>query len=206
MPKNHRYPAGIAVLRRETGPVVLINGRRLRLNQTLTALLACLVDDLGCVIPYERLCSVIGHKSTRFPDRHVLRQYIRSLRGVLVTHKAPYVIAVVDDFGYGLCEIAVSAGRASTRGHGTAEIDLPELGRTVRRLRTAAGLTQTALAKRFGDRAYLSDLEKGLRNPTALTLGRLARRVPPENSLRADSGHRAESVQHPMRCLPFSNC
>jgi DNA-binding XRE family transcriptional regulator len=176
MPKNHTHPAAVAVLRKETGPVVFINGERPRLNQTLTALLACLVDDLGRVVPYKRLCSVIGHKSERGSDRHVLRQYIRSLRDLLVTHKAPYVIAIVDEFGYGLCEIAKNARGASTRGNGTAEIDLPKLGRSVRRLRTAAGLTQTALGKRFGiDRAYLSDLEKGLRNPTALTLGRLAR-------------------------------
>jgi DNA-binding XRE family transcriptional regulator len=52
---------------------------------------------------------------------------------------------------------------------------LPELGRNLRRVRTAAGLTQTALAKRSGiDRSYVSGLEAGQRNPTALTLKRLA--------------------------------
>jgi transcriptional regulator with XRE-family HTH domain len=43
-------------------------------------------------------------------------------------------------------------------------------------VRTAAGLTQTALAKRSGiNRSYLSDLEAGQRNPTAVTLQRLAK-------------------------------
>jgi transcriptional regulator with XRE-family HTH domain len=45
------------------------------------------------------------------------------------------------------------------------------VGRNVRRLRIAAGLSQAALAERMGvDRAYLSGLELGQRNPTILTL------------------------------------
>jgi transcriptional regulator with XRE-family HTH domain len=45
------------------------------------------------------------------------------------------------------------------------------VGRNVRRLRIAAGLTQAALAERMGvDRAYVSGLELGQRNPTILTL------------------------------------
>jgi transcriptional regulator with XRE-family HTH domain len=45
------------------------------------------------------------------------------------------------------------------------------VGRNVRRLRTAAGLSQAALAERMGvDRAYVSGLELGERNPTILTL------------------------------------
>ena len=125
------------------------------------------------MIPYKRLCSAIGHKSASWSDRHVLRQYIRGLRGILVTHKAPYVIALVHEIGYGLCEIAESPRRASTSrrsGH------LPELGRNLQRLRTAAGLTQNALAKRSGvNRASLSRMESGQQSPTAVTLGRLAR-------------------------------
>jgi hypothetical protein len=115
--EDHGSPTGIAVLRRETGRVVLLNRQRvhMRRNQTLAPLLACLADDLGCVIPYKRLCSAIGHKSARGPDLHVLRQYIRSLRGMLVAHKAPYVIAVVDNVGYGLCKITENARRASSR-------------------------------------------------------------------------------------------
>jgi transcriptional regulator with XRE-family HTH domain len=45
------------------------------------------------------------------------------------------------------------------------------VGRNVRRLRLAAGLTQAALAERMGvDRAYVSGLELGQRNPTVVTL------------------------------------
>jgi transcriptional regulator with XRE-family HTH domain len=45
------------------------------------------------------------------------------------------------------------------------------VGRNVKRLRLAAGLTQAALAERMGvDRAYVSGLELGQRNPTIVTL------------------------------------
>jgi len=41
----------------------------------------------------------------------------------------------------------------------------------VRRLRTTAGLTQAKLAEKMGvDRAYVSALELGERNPTIITL------------------------------------
>jgi transcriptional regulator with XRE-family HTH domain len=45
------------------------------------------------------------------------------------------------------------------------------VGKNVRRLRTAAGLSQAELAERMGvDRAYVSGLELGQRNPTIVTL------------------------------------
>jgi transcriptional regulator with XRE-family HTH domain len=50
------------------------------------------------------------------------------------------------------------------------------VGRNVRRLRIAAGLSQAELAERMGvDRAYVSGLELGQRNPTVLTLWHIAR-------------------------------
>jgi transcriptional regulator with XRE-family HTH domain len=49
------------------------------------------------------------------------------------------------------------------------------VGREVRRLRLGAGLTQAALAERMGvDRAYVSGLELGQRNPTVVTLWHIA--------------------------------
>jgi len=45
------------------------------------------------------------------------------------------------------------------------------VGRNVRRVRLAAGLSQAKLAERMGvDRAYVSGLESGQRNPTVVTL------------------------------------
>ena len=49
------------------------------------------------------------------------------------------------------------------------------VGRNVKRLRLAAGLSQAELAERMGvDRAYVSGLELGQRNPTILTLWHVA--------------------------------
>jgi transcriptional regulator with XRE-family HTH domain len=49
------------------------------------------------------------------------------------------------------------------------------VGRNVRQLRRAAGLSQAGLAERMGvDRAYLSGLELGERNPTVVTLWHVA--------------------------------
>jgi len=61
-----------------------------------------------------------------------------------------------------------------------------QFGKTVRRLRDAAGLSQEELAFRAGmKRSYLSDLERGTRNPTIRALGRLAEalEVPPSRLL-----------------------
>ncbi len=45
------------------------------------------------------------------------------------------------------------------------------VGQNVKRLRIAAGLSQAELAERMGvDRAYVSGLELGQRNPTIVTL------------------------------------
>ena len=174
MPKKPRpSPPGLEILRAGTGELLLlINGRRVQGNETMVALLARLFDNLGTVVPYEDLCLLIGHKSANSAATHVLRQYTAWLRGVLIANKAPYVITVACDVGYGLCKMGGEPRRISTSRSST----LPELGRNLRRVRTAAGLTQTALAKRSGiHRSYVSALESGQRNPTALTLQRLAK-------------------------------
>ncbi len=49
------------------------------------------------------------------------------------------------------------------------------LGKNVRRYRQEMGISQEELAFRAGmKRSYLSDLERGTRNPTVRALGRLA--------------------------------
>lgn len=50
------------------------------------------------------------------------------------------------------------------------------VGRNVKRLRIAAGLSQAELAERMGvDRAYVSGLEPGQHNPTVVTLWHIAK-------------------------------
>ena len=138
----------------------------------MLAVLARLFDNLGTVIPYTDLCLLIGHKSANSAATHVLRQYTAWLRGALMANKAPYVITVAGEVGYALCKIAEEPRLTATRRSAT----LLQLGRNLRRVRTAAGLTQAALAKRSGiHRSYVSALEAGQRNPTAVTLQRLAK-------------------------------
>lgn len=49
------------------------------------------------------------------------------------------------------------------------------LGRNVRLCRKAKGMTQEQLALEAGmERSYVSDLERGMRNPSVRALGRLA--------------------------------
>ena len=52
------------------------------------------------------------------------------------------------------------------------------VGRNVRRLRLVAGLTQEQYAERSGfSQQYISDLERGRRNPTVVSLFELAQAV-----------------------------
>jgi transcriptional regulator with XRE-family HTH domain len=63
------------------------------------------------------------------------------------------------------------------------------VGHNVRRLRLAAGLSQAELAERMGvDRAYVSGLELGQRNPTIVTLWHIAKALGVKLRLFFDEG------------------
>lgn len=65
------------------------------------------------------------------------------------------------------------------------------LGKNVRRFRLEAGLSQEQLAFEADmKRSYVSDLERGVRNPTVQALGRLAAalKVEPYRLLVVDDG------------------
>lgn len=69
------------------------------------------------------------------------------------------------------------------------------VGRNVRKFRQAMGLTQEQLAERSGfGQNYLSDLERGRRNPTVVTLWELAQTlgVAPVDLISPDDEARAE--------------
>ncbi|MFN3932121.1 MAG: helix-turn-helix domain-containing protein [Brevundimonas sp.] len=66
------------------------------------------------------------------------------------------------------------------------------LGRNVRRLREEAGLSQEQLAFDAGmKRSYLSDLERGVRNPSVKAMARLA------EALSADPRALLDPLQRP---------
>ena len=63
------------------------------------------------------------------------------------------------------------------------------VGRNVQRLRMATGLSQAKLAERMGvDRAYISGLELGQRNPTIVTLWHIAKALGVKVRLFFDEG------------------
>ena len=130
----------------------------------------CLLDNLGRGVPYKRLLEAIGRKSDNYATRNLLRQYVSKLREMLLARKSPYFVAVIKEVGYCLCELAKNPRyTASTWDDGASE-----MGRNVRRLRIAAGLTQAALAKRCGvHRTHLNRVERGYAMPTVPTLKRL---------------------------------
>jgi DNA-binding XRE family transcriptional regulator len=176
MPNIQRHTSGIAIVQAQSGrPTLFINGQRVDVlgGQAQLVLLACLLDNPGRAVPYRRLFTAIGRKSDNSSTRHLLRQYMSMLREMLLAKKARFFIATVHEVGYALCEIAGNPRRTSRTRQ---RKDVSQLARNVRQFRVAAGLTQTALAKRCGmHRSYLSNLENGGRNPTLATLQRLAK-------------------------------
>jgi DNA-binding XRE family transcriptional regulator len=163
----------LAIQRKANGRLApSVSGGKSAANQ-IEAVAECLLDNLGRAVSYERLVTVIGRKSDNPISRHLLRQYISILRAMLPESNSPYVIAVAQEVGYCLCEIAKKPRHS---GSVRKDYGASEMGTAVRRLRMAAGLTQTALAKRAGmDRTHLSRLERGRLTPTLATLTRLAK-------------------------------
>jgi DNA-binding response OmpR family regulator len=87
-------------------PLLFINGNSVKATRAEVALVACLYKELGRVVPYERLCRVIGHQSSQYRQLHILRQYMQLIRRMLATHKARCFIAVSAGVGYAPCEVA----------------------------------------------------------------------------------------------------
>jgi DNA-binding XRE family transcriptional regulator len=173
MANGRRLPL-IRIERKANGRLVpSIHGPYEGARGQLEAVAACLFDNLGRGVSYKWLLDVIGRKSDDFASRHLLRQYISALREMLLASKSPYFVAVVKERGYCLCEFAKSPRHSVSVG---LDEGASEIGNKVRQLRIAAGLTQTALAKRADiDRTHLSRLERGRLMPTLLTLRRLAK-------------------------------
>ena len=171
MMPNQQHPSGIAILREASGRLALfINGQRVnvRRGQVQLALLACLLDNLGRAVPHRRLFTAIGRKSDNWSTRHLLRQYASMLRELLLSNKAPVVIATVFDIGYALCEIAENPRHTSNNG---ARVwhnpwTLAHRGRVDPNCRCEANWREPLLSQPF---------ESGRRNSTLATLQRLAK-------------------------------
>jgi ribosome-binding protein aMBF1 (putative translation factor) len=84
-------------------------------------------------------------------------------------------------YRWGNVEVAMARPARSPRSRRDASQDerravLRAFGAQLKRYRRAAGLTQAALAERIGrGRIYIAQLEGAAREPSLVTLGRLAR-------------------------------
>jgi hypothetical protein len=75
------------------------------------ALLDCLHKNRGHVVSYMQLGLILGHKSFRKPQRHVLRQYVSWISKTLAAHKALCILAVAPDIGQCFAHMSNSAAR-----------------------------------------------------------------------------------------------
>jgi DNA-binding winged helix-turn-helix (wHTH) protein len=66
------------------------------------AILLCLHDNAGFIVPYETLCAVLGYGTATAKERHALHQHIMALRRLLSEHEAPYAVAGIEGVGYTL--------------------------------------------------------------------------------------------------------
>ena len=74
------------------------------------------------------------------------------------------------------------------------------LGKNVRRFRLEAGLSQEQLAFEADmKRSYVSDLERGVRNPTVQALGRLAAALKVEPYRLLEGGCAPEGADQPAQ-------
>ncbi len=114
MPKHRSERSGIRFLQEDrTGSsrwrgrrwVLVINGSSINATPKQARLLQCLYQHLGRVVSYKHLCRALGYRRFSAAHVHRIRQYVRWINGVFVEHSAPYAVAVVQDFGYALCEV-----------------------------------------------------------------------------------------------------
>jgi len=102
----------LAVERSDGKLVVLIDDHPVKVEQKKAALLACLYESIGCVIPREKLCEVIGCRSLTPQGRlHVLQQHLHRLKDIL--NGAGYVIAAAREVGYALCPLEMEQRKLS---------------------------------------------------------------------------------------------
>src|SRR5271169_3661988 len=104
VPKTCKYPCCIRIEREsaksksyEDKLLLFIRGRQVKATAAQIAVLACLHDDQGHVVPYQRLGQILGYKSTQLPQRRILRQHVLWIKKKLAANKALCVLAVAQD-------------------------------------------------------------------------------------------------------------
>jgi hypothetical protein len=92
--KSKDDPCGIRIERRTAAQkgqaelILFIRGHKVGASQKQTRLLACLHENHGRIVSYERLIQVLGHKTVGRPQVHILQQYVFCISKILAAHKA----------------------------------------------------------------------------------------------------------------------
>lgn len=86
-------------------PVVLDDGYAVLARPQERAILVCLHEAVGFLVPYEKLCAVLGYGTASAKERHAMHQHIMTLRRLLSEHQVPYAVAGIDGVGYTLCAV-----------------------------------------------------------------------------------------------------
>jgi DNA-binding response OmpR family regulator len=107
--KARKYPRCIRIEReraKENGQaelVLLIKGRQVEASQKQMAVLACLHENQGHIVSYKQLARLLGQRSTRPEQLHILRQYVSWITKTLAAHKALCIARRSRRVGYVLC-------------------------------------------------------------------------------------------------------
>jgi DNA-binding response OmpR family regulator len=105
---RHTNPTTICHLLDQDGAVatpISINGRWVKMSDRAAALLACLQNHPGRVVPYRRMVEILGFRTMRSAQLHVLRQYVMEVKRALAASRSPYVLAVAEGVGHALCPL-----------------------------------------------------------------------------------------------------
>lgn len=117
-PSSHanRNPRAGPVLQQErirgsTRRPVLLDGHQVMARPHERALLVCLHENRGFLVPYATLCAVLGYGSATEKGKHALQQHIMTVKSLLSDHDVPYAVAAISGAGYTLCAVREPEGR-----------------------------------------------------------------------------------------------
>ena len=82
--------------------VALDDGHNILARPHERAILVCLHENVGFIVPYETLGAALGYTTVTAKERHAVHQHVMTLRRLLSEHEVPYVVAGIDGVGYAL--------------------------------------------------------------------------------------------------------
>lgn len=97
---------------------MLLDGHQVMARPRERAILVCLHENMGFLVPYATLCAVLGYGTATEKGKHALQQHIMTVKRLLADHEVPYTVAAISGAGYTLCSVRDKENLNS--GHGSA--------------------------------------------------------------------------------------